>query len=85
MAEAFGEMGDEVSSNTFPGGIRNGDWDKFAQGRFGKRFGSGTEVASSYVIGDELVHVGPPVIVLNEVLGVPAARMASNGGVMLKP
>ena len=62
VAEAFREVSDEVGGNTFPGSIGNGDWDKFAWGRFGEGFGSGTEVASLHIVSNKPVHVRPPIV-----------------------
>ena len=84
VAVAFGKMSDEVGSGTFPGRIRNGDWDEFAWGRFEKGFCSGTEVTSSYIVGNKSVHVGPPIVVRDKILGAPVTGIASDGRVMVK-
>ena len=44
----------------------------------------GAEVASSHIFSDKSVHSRPPVVARDQVLGMPATGVASNGRIMVK-
>ena len=84
VAKAFRKVGDEVGGNAFPWGVRNGDGDKFSWRGLWEGFGSRAKVAPSHIFSDKLVHSGPPVVVRDQILSMPATRMASDGGVVVE-
>ena len=84
VAKAFRKVGDEVGSNAFPRGVRNGDGDKFSWRGLWEGFGSRAKVTPSHVFRDKSVHSGPPVVARDQILSTPMTRMASDSRVMVE-